>query len=319
MTQPFPAANAPVPDAVRSGSGRGSMLDRIVYWLFRFVIMLARPFPLRTGYWFAERIALICYLVLFPRHRRALNANLAHVLQTNDTEYVDRVARQSFRNFGKYVMDIIHYPALTRDEVQRRVRFDQWDELNAAADSGRGVVVATIHYGNWDLGAAMLAAFGYPINAIAETFAYAPMNELVQGSREQLGMKIIGGDRVGPTVFRALRRGEMLAMLVDVASEDTGIRVDFFGAPALVSPAAARIALRTGAWMLPAVVMRGPDDDLVIQPVIDASLSDFQPTGHEARDAAELTRLTLQAMESTIRQHPEQWFIFRRLWKDPGI
>ena len=58
-------------------------------------------------------------------------------------------------------------------------------------------------------------------------------------------------------------------MLVDVASDDAGIRVDFFGAPALVSSAAARIALRTNAWVVPAVVVRGPEDDLEIRPIID--------------------------------------------------
>jgi KDO2-lipid IV(A) lauroyltransferase len=295
------------------------LLDRLVYWLFRLAILVTRPLPLRAGYWFGERVALVCYWVIFPRHRKALNANLAHVLQSDDARFVDSVARDSFRNFGKYVIDFIHFPSMTREEVRRRLRFDQWDELEETRRSGRGVIIATLHFGNWDLGAAALAAYDYPINAIAETFAYPPMNELVQGSRERLGMKVIGHDRMGPGVFRALRRGEMLAALVDVAPKDTGgIRVEFFGAPALVSSAPARIALRTGAWVLPAVVLRGPEDDMVIRPVIDPSLRDYAPTGDEARDVHELTRLIVRSMEATIRAHPGQWFIFRRMWVTPA-
>jgi len=291
------------------------LLDRTVYWLFRLAIVLTRPLPLRIGYWFAERVALLCYWVIFPRQRRALNANLAHVLQSNDARFVDAVARRSFRNFGKYVIDFIHFPSLTRDEVKRRLRFDQWDELNACMSSDRGVIVATIHFGVWDLGAAAMATLGYPVHAIAETFPYARMNDLVQGSRAKLGMTVIGRDRMGPAVFKALRRGELLALLVDVASsEETGIRVDFFGAPALVSPAAARIALRTGAWVVPAVVLRGPKDDVEIRPILDTSLRDFAPTGDEARDVRELMRLIMASLERTIRQYPDQWFIFRRLW-----
>jgi KDO2-lipid IV(A) lauroyltransferase len=293
------------------------LLDRTVYWLFRLAILLTRPLPLRLGYWFGERVALICYWIIFPRQRKALNANLAHVLQSNDARFVDSVARQSFRNFGKYVIDFIHYPLVTREEVRRRLRFDQWDELNAAAHSGRGVILCTIHFGNWDLGAAALAAYDYRVHAIAESFAYAPMNDLVQGSRARLGMRVIGHERVGPTVFRLLRRGEMLAMLVDVATRDaSGVRVDFFGAPALVSSAPARIALRTNAWVVPCVVLRGPDDDLVIRPMIDASLRDFVASGDEDADVRELTRRILHSMERTIREHPGQWFIFRRLWSD---
>lgn len=294
------------------------MLERTVYWLFRLAIIVTRPLPLRLGYWFGERVALVCYWVIFPRHRKALNANLAHVLQSDDARAVDAMARRSFRNFGKYVIDFIHYPVMTRAEVRRRLCFDQWHQLNEAADSDRGIIITTLHFGNWDLGAAALATYGYPINAIAETFRYRPMNDLVQGSRAKLGMTVIGHDRLGPKVFRLLRRGEMLAMLVDVASDDTAIRVDFFGAPALVSSAPARLALRTGAWVLPAVVIRGPKDDLEIRPVLDMSLRDFAPTGDESRDVEELTRLIMRAMEPVIRAHPDQWFIFRRMWEQPS-
>jgi KDO2-lipid IV(A) lauroyltransferase len=294
------------------------VLDRTVYWLFRLSILLTRPLPLRMGYWVAERVALLCYWVIFPRHRKALNANLAHVLQSNDARFVDSVARKSFRNFGKYVIDVVHFPSITREEVLRRLRFDQWEQLDEAAKSGRGVIVATIHFGNWDFGAAAVAALGYPISAIAETFPYHRMNDLMQGSRRKLGMTVIGHDRMGPTVFKALRRGEILAMLVDVSSEETGIRVDFFGAPALVSPAPARIALRTNAWVVPAVVLRGPDDDVVIRPIIDFGLRDFTPTGDTQRDVHELTRQIMASLEKVIRAYPDQWFIFRRMWNQTG-
>ena len=295
------------------------MLDRTVYWLFRLAIVVTRPLPLRLGYWFAEYVALLCYWVIFPRQRKALNANLAHVLQSNDARFVDSVARRSFRNFGKYVIDFVHFPSITRDEIMGRIRFEQWDEfrqMREATDSSRGIIIATIHFGNWDFGAAAIGAYGYPVNAIAETFPYPPMNDLVQGSRSKLGTKVIGHDRMGPTVFKALRRGEILALLVDVASGSTGLRVDFFGAPALVSPAAARIALRTNAWVVPAVVLRGPEDDMEIRPIIDTSLRDFEPTGDEARDVHELMRLIMAALEKMIRQYPDQWFIFRRLWNN---
>jgi KDO2-lipid IV(A) lauroyltransferase len=292
------------------------LLDRTVYWLFRLAILLTRPLPLRAGYWFGERVALICYWVIFPRHRKALNANLAHVLRSDDARYVDRVARRTFRNFGKYVVDFIHFPLVTKDEIRRRLRFDQWTELDEAANSGRGVIIATIHFGTWDMGAAALAAHGYKVNAIAETFRYEPMNELVQGSRRKLGMNVIGHERVGPAVFRALRRGEMLAMLLDVASGETGMQSEFFGAPALVSSAPARIALRTGAWVMPSVVVRGPNDDLAMHPIIDIGLRDWRPSGDEARDIGDLTRRIMQSLERTIRAYPDQWFIFRRMWQE---
>lgn len=294
---------------------RQRVLDRIVYWLFRLTILLMRPLPLRAGYWIAGNVAVLCHRIGFPRHRRALRANLTQVLGSSDPARIDAVARGSFRNFGKYVIDFIHFPAITRDEVRSRLRFDQFDELNEAVASGRGLLVVTMHFGNWDLGAAALAACDYPVHAIAETFGYPPMNALVQGSRARLGMHVIRGDRVGPAVFRTLRRGDMLAMLIDIAPGDTSaIDVEFFGAPARVSSAPARLALRTGAWVLPAIVIRGPRDDREIRPVIDFSLRDYSPSGDEATDVRDLTRRIVAALEKPIAQHPDQWFIFRPLW-----
>jgi KDO2-lipid IV(A) lauroyltransferase len=290
------------------------VLDRVVYWLFRLTIVLTRPLPLRLGYRVAGSVSAVCYRTIFRAHRKALMANLAHVLDSDDAGLLDRVGARSFQNFGKYVIDFIHFPSLTRNEMQRRLRFDQWDELNAAAGSGRGIIIATLHFGNWDLGAAALAAYDYKINAVAETFPYPPMNELVQGSRAKLGLRFIGSERTGPAVFRALRRGEMLAILVDVVTDEGSIEVEFFGASARVSAAAARIALRTNAWVIPAIVARDATDDMAIAPVLDFSLRDFIASGDEATDARELTQRIMASMEPHVRAHPDQWFMYRPMW-----
>src|SRR4030065_497967 len=95
----------------------------------------------------------------------------------------------------------------------------------------RGGIFITLHFGNWDMGAAGLAAYGYPVNVIAETFPYPRMNALVQGSRRHLGMKVVPIQKVGPGIIRALRRGEILALLIDVPGPGGPVSVDFFGAP----------------------------------------------------------------------------------------
>ena len=105
------------------------MRDRFAYWAFRAVIVLMRPVPLRAAYWIAANVAAGCYAWLFPAQRRAQQANLARVLATDDPARIDSVARRSFRNFGKYVVDVIHYPVMSQREIRHRLRFDQWDEL----------------------------------------------------------------------------------------------------------------------------------------------------------------------------------------------
>lgn len=285
----------------------------LVYWLFRLTILLTRPLPLWLGYRVAAAVAEVCYH-FFHRQRRALNQNLAWVLQSDDARAVDAVARRAFRNFGKFVIDFIHFPVMTREEVRRRLVFDQWVDLDEVAHSGKGVLIVTMHFGIWDLGAAALAAYDYPIHAIADSFAYQPMNQLVHGSREKLGVKIIPREQVGLSLFRALKRGEMLAMLIDVPAPEETITVDFLGAPAEVSSVPARIALRTGAHVMPAVVLRGPERDTLIRPIIDTHSVRYEPTGDEEQDVRALTRQIMRVFEAHVRRYPEQWYIFRFMW-----
>ena len=285
----------------------------LVYWLFRLTIVLMRPLPLWLGYRVAAAVAEVCYH-FFHRQRRALNENLAWVLGSNDRRQVDAVARRAFRNFGKFVIDFIHFPVMSREEVRRRLVFHQWPELDEVMASKRGMLIVTMHYGVYDLGGAALAAYDYPTNAIGENYGYKKMDRLIHGSRERLGMKVIPVERVGPGVFRALKRGEILALAIDVPPPDQTILVDFLGAPAEVSSTPARIALRTGAWVVPAIVFRGPESDSLIRPILDTRSIRYEPTGDEERDVYALTRLIMSSFEPFIREHPEQWFIFRRVW-----
>jgi lauroyl/myristoyl acyltransferase len=288
------------------------LLHRVVYWIFRFIIFIGSPVPVRVGYLISPIIADICY-IFYRGGRRALYENLSRVLDTTDRRVLGRFARRSLRNFSKYVVDFIHFYAMSAEDIRRRIVFDDFERLNATVDEGKGIIFVTLHFGNWDMGAAGLAAYGYPIDAIAETFELPEMNELVQGYRRELGMKIIPMERIGPGVLRALRRGEILALLIDVPAPGASVAVDFFGAVAEVPAGPARLALRTGARVIPAVLVRVPGHDELIRPVLDFDLH-FEPTGDEEEDARELTQQTMWSLERFIRQYPDQWFMFRPLW-----
>jgi KDO2-lipid IV(A) lauroyltransferase len=287
----------------------------VVYWLFRLTIRITRPLPLWLGYRVAASVAEVCYHFFRPQ-RRALNENMARVLGSSDKRRVDAVARRAFRNFGKFVIDFIHFPAMTREEVRGRLAFSQWVELDEAAASGRGILIVTMHFGLFDLGAAALAAHDYRTNIIVENYGHPKMDNLIHSSREKLGVKVIPANKVGIQVFRAIKRGEILALLIDVAPPGQEITVEFLGAPAVVSAAPARLALRTGAWVVPAMVLRGPQDDSIIRPILDTRSVRYEPTGDEERDVRELTQQIMRAFEPIVREHPEQWFIFRRMWPE---
>ena len=289
----------------------------VVYWLFRLTILLTRPLPLWLGYRIAAAVAHVCYY-FFSRQRRGLNQNMAVVLNSDDGAVVDALAHRAFRNFGKFVVDFIHFPAMTRQEVHQRLIFSQWTELDEAVESGRGIIMPTMHFGSWDLGAAALAAYDYPVNGIVDTFSDDKLDELVHSSRRKLGMNVIRRDQTGPSVLRRVKRGEILAILIDVQPPGQTVVVDFLGRPATVSAIPARMALSTGARVVPALVFRGPESDTLIRPVIDIHGARYEPTGNTDRDVVALTQLIMDSFERTMHTQPEQWLLFHPLWLEAG-
>ncbi len=280
---------------------------------------MTRPLPLWLGYRVAGAVAALCY-PFFGRQTRALNNNMGRVLATAGGVKTGSLAHQAFKNFGKFVIDFVRFPTITKPEVRRRLVFDQWVELDEVMASGRGAIFVTMHYGVFDLGAAALATYGYPTNAIGENYGYHRMNEIIHSSRRELGLQVIPADKVTAGVFRALKRGEILAMLIDVASAGTEVTVDFLGAPAEVSSIPARIARRTGAWIVPALVLRGPERDDIIRPVLDtSSLRSIKRTDDEEQDVREITRRIMASLGAMLERHPEQWFIFTDVWPQDGV
>ena len=279
-------------EVTRADGSRHRVLDRIVYWLFRLTIVLTRPLPLRLGYWVAARWRSCAIGRSSAGIARRCGRTWRACWRAMTPASLDAVARAVVPELRQVRHRLHPLPVddAGRDAAAAAVR--AVGELNEAADSGRGVIIATLHFGNWDLGAAALAAYGYPINAVAETFPYEPMNELVQGSRAKLGMSVHrrrphGADRV-PGV--APRRD---------AGDACGRCGGRGGHPAWTSsahrrwsrrrPRGSRCARGRGWCRLSCCADRTTTSRSA--PTIDMSLRDFAATGDEARDAAELTRL----------------------------
>lgn len=280
----------------------------MLFWAFRITSALAQAAPLAVAYAVAEVCGALAFLAWRGGRERCI-ANMRHVLR--DDASARKAARQSFVNYAIYLVDFLRFTAVTRAEVHRRVAFDDWTTLDAAR-AERGIVFVTMHFGNWDLGAAALAEHGVPVSVVADTFGDARLNDLVLGSRRALGMQILAAERMGPSILRALKRRDVVAMLIDVPPEDGGVRVEFFGDTIAVHDGPARIALRAGASVFAATLPRERPGSDRVRPVL--APVPFTPSGDTERDVHDLTQAMMRALETMVAAHPDQWYIFRSLW-----
>ena len=280
-----------------------------LYWTLRIAAFALRVTPLRASYALARLGGLATYYLWRGGRRRCIG-NMLH-LSGGDRGLARRYARSSFAYYATYMIDFLRFDALTPDEVRRRIDFDDWPVIDGAR-TGKGAIFVTVHFGNWDLAAARIAGRGVPLSVIVDSFGHRGLNDLVVGVRERLGMHVIPAERMGSGILRALQRDELVAMLIDIPQPGGGVEVEFFGGVVAVPDGPARVALRTGAAVLAGGLARlGPSSDRFAGVVEQVA---FEPTGDHERDVRALTQATMRVLEGLVRQHPEQWYIFRSLW-----
>ena len=285
-----------------------------IYWGFRIAALLVRAIPLRASYAVA-RLGGLCIFYLWRGGRRRCIANMRRVTG-GDEARARRLARRSFGYYGLYLVDFLGITAVSGPEVRRRIIFDEWAQLDEAR-AGNGVLLVTIHFGNWDLGAAAMTEHGYPISVIADTFADPRLDDLVFSSRRGIGLRILPAGRLTMQLVRALRDNEIVAVLADVPQPTGGVGVEFFGATISVPDGAARLALRTGTNVVAATVPRlGSWSDEFSG---DFRRIEIERSGDRDEDARALTQAMFNAFEEMVRARPEQWYIFRPLWLDDAV
>lgn len=285
-----------------------------IYLAFRLAALFVRVAPVRVSYALG-RLGGLCVFYLWGGGRRRCIANMRRVAD-GDEALARRLARRSFAYYGLYLVDFLGITAISGPEVRRRIVFDEWDRLDEAR-AGEGVLFVTIHFGNWDLGAAALTERGYPVSVVADRFAEPRLEELVFSSRRRIGLRILPAGRLTMQLVRALRHNEIIAVLTDVPQPEGGVEVEFFGATIAVPDGAARLALRTGANVIAATVPRlGPWSDCFAG---EFQRIEYDPTGDREHDVRALTQAMFRAFEDVVRARPEQWYIFRPLWVEDAV
>ncbi|MCC6380899.1 MAG: lysophospholipid acyltransferase family protein [Dehalococcoidia bacterium] len=283
------------------------------YRLWQTVTAAVRRLPPRASYAIATVVGTLTFYC-WPRGRRATLRNYRRVLCGAPAREIRRTARRSLVNYCRYLADFVRFPNLSPDQLRHSCQSaDVFAALDQALAAGKGAIIVCMHFGNWDLGAGAAAAAGYPLTVVVETFKDPRLDDMVVSSRRRLGMQIVRMEKAGPSLVRALHHNGLLALLIDRPVPGEGVCVDFFGEPVEVPTGPARLALRTGAALVPTAFARlHPGRPDVV------ALADFTipvcPTGNEHEDVRRLTQAVLASHERFIREHPDQWYMFREMW-----
>lgn len=248
------------------------------------------------------------------RYRLVATGNLRKAYGGNWSEgEIDRVARDSFRHLGITLIEFfLRQPRMRPEEVERDVRFAGQEHFEEAFSRGNGIILVTAHYGNWELMGPRLVLAGYPVNAVSRTADDPGLEHMIESIRTRCGLRQIPRRQAARQGLAALRRNEILAILLDQNTLEGGVFVPFYGFPASTATGPAVFALKTGAAIVPTFCIREPDGTHTMKawPPIYPS-----PTGNRAQDVLSLTAEITGAIERQIREQPEMWCWLHNRWK----
>ncbi|MEQ1820887.1 MAG: lysophospholipid acyltransferase family protein [Fimbriimonadaceae bacterium] len=244
---------------------------------------------------------------LSKRHRARALENLTRAFPEMAASERLKVAQGVLEHFGRVMADFLrsnvrsNEEALASTEVVGREHFDE------ALKLGRGILLVSGHFGNWERMSHWISASGYPVSVVARDANDPEMNKLVVELRNACGAKVISrGDAVRPILER-LRGNELVGILPDQNSGE--IFVPFFGHLCGTVKGPGTLALRTKSPVIPVYCVRvGPARyQMVICPPLEPEPG-FEPIEG-------MTRAINRSLEEQIRRYPEQYLWIHNRWK----
>ena len=271
----------------------------------RFVRLIPLPMAQAIGDW-TGRLGWI----LVRRDRRKALSMIEIALPDKTPEDRHELARSCFRHLGTSLMEVGWLPNLDRDRLERLTTFEGLENLQAAVDENRGVVLFTGHCGNWEWMAAAIALAGFRMNVIAREIEESRLNDYIVHSRARFGIDTIGrgSSSSARDIIRTLRGGAILGVLIDQNIRTEIVKVPFFGHPAPTPVGPAKLAVKSGAMVLAGFAERRDGRHHIrFEPPIDT---------RELDDPRELTRIMTESIEAQVRRVPEQWVWMHKRWRD---
>jgi len=289
-----------------------------VKYLFAYLFMLAlikliRSIPRRTAMAITKTLAAT-YYCLSKKNRHIMVRNLKLAFGNEKTEReIEKIARNVYAHFAVAIVDVIRIPNFINEGIGRYIQSENMDILKQAQNEGKGVIVLTGHFGNWELMGAWMAQNNQTLRVVGAPLVNPWLDKLVVNMRNKAGYQNIPRGQGTREILRSLKRKLLVGMLIDQDINGiNGVFVDFFGKKAHTPTGPLILAARFKVPIIPMFMHVKEDLTYHVTCYPPIELID---TGNPKADLIANTQKCSDVYEMVIRQHPEQWAWFHRRWK----
>lgn len=304
---------ARTPQSGTEASGTPTLRHRVefvVVWIFIHILgALPREMARATG----ASIGAFAYRA-FGRLRGVGLRNLQLAFPALSSATREQMLRLEYRQLGWLLAEFCQMPRYTREFAGRFIRYEGLEHYLSARDRGRGVLVLTGHLGAWELSSFFHSLAGYPMGMVIRRLDNPLVDAMVNRTRCLHGNSVLHKDDFARGLIGAMRAGETVGILMDTnMTPPQGVFVPFFGVTACTASGLARVALKTGAAVLPGfLVWEEAEGQYVLHFGPELTLAS---TGDAEADALENTARFTAVLEDAIRRYPTQWLWMHRRWK----
>jgi len=284
-----------------------------LYLGLRVLEALVSRLPRQIALSLAAGIGELAFFVARRERKKTLeHLRLAYGAEKSDAE-LEGLGKRVFRHFAQAAVDMLRLPRLRRQELEPLIEVgDSFSILDRVLSRGRGGIILTAHLGNWELMGAYLRLRGYPGALVGRRIYYDKFDEFLVNLRLSAQLRTIYQDAPAREFLKVLHQNELLGILADQDIDRfDGIFVPFFGRPAYTLTAPVKMALASGAPLIPTFLVRKGNGYrfLVEEPI------EVQMRGSREETIREYTERWSRVMEEKIRAYPDQWVWMHRRWK----
>jgi len=285
-------------------------LEYVAAWI---LVKLLGILPRSLARTIGAAVGTLAYRLL-GRLREVAMTNLALAFPEKSVADHERILWRLYRNLGWLLAEFCQMPRYSPESTLSFARYEGLDHYLAARDCGKGVLILTGHLGAWELSSYYHSLMGYPMSMVIRRLDNPRVDALVNRIRCLHGNRVLHKDDFARGLLGAMRQGETVGILMDTnMTPPQGEFVPFFGRLACTASGMARVALKTGAAVLPGFMLWEESERKYVlhfgEPI------DLVSTGNDEQDVIENTARFTAVIETWIRRYPDQWLWVHRRWK----
>ncbi len=286
------------------------LCNPVLAWLLDFLARSCSSMPLPRRKKLAQLLTFIAWRLIRLRRAEVI-ASLQLHLELTRAE-AEKLGEKVYRHFLLNAFEMASLAYISREALLARIQIEGREHLDAAMAQNRGAIIVSGHFGLWEMMPHWLAINGYPVCTVVRRQNNPHVDAWMENMRRRLGGRTTDSGFGIREILRSLRRGEILALMVDQDNGKQGIFVPFFRRYASAPTGPAQLSLKTGAPVVPLFMFpnyHGRHLFKIYPPIFPEDYPD-DVTGQQ-----QITARYTHLLEELVRIQPHDWFWLHRRWK----